>query len=89
MTPLTLFLLVLLGGCLVLILFLSLKLHALELIFELSKNNKRVIFSVKLHALDSGLEMPPSREEFTDQEIEQMASEIEWLKEMKNAGKLY
>lgn len=90
MTPLTIFLLVSLGACLFLIVFLSLKLHALELIFEFSRNNKRVIFSVKLHAIESGLEMLRSREEgFTDKEIEQMASDVEWLKEMKNAGKLF
>ncbi|RZN36088.1 MAG: hypothetical protein EFT35_08165 [Methanophagales archaeon ANME-1-THS] len=89
MTPLTVFLVVVLGACLFLIAFLSLKLHALELIFEFSKNNKRVIFSVKLHAIESGLEMLHSREGFTDKEIEQMESDVEWLKEMKNAGKLY
>jgi len=89
MTPLTIFFVVALAACIVLILFLSLKLHALELIFEFSKGQKRIIFSVKLHAIESGLETVRSREGFTDKEIEQMASDIEWLKEMKNAGKLY
>jgi len=89
MTPLTIFLVVALAVCIVLIVFLSVKLHALELIFEFSKDHKRIILSVKLHAIESGSEMLRSREGFTDKEIEQMASDVEWLKEMKNAGKLY
>ncbi|NMX21951.1 hypothetical protein C5S30_05880 [ANME-1 cluster archaeon GoMg4] len=30
-----------------------------------------------------------AKSETTDEEIEQLASDIEWLKEMKKAGKLY
>ena len=89
MTPLTIFLVIALAICLVLIVFLSVKLHALELIFEFAKDHKKIILSVKLHAIDSEVEMLRSREGINDKEIEQMARDIEWLKDMKNAGKLF
>jgi len=89
MTPLTIFLLVALAISVILIVFLAVKLHTLELIFEISKDNKRIILSVKLHAIESEAEMLRSGEGINDKEIEQMARDIEWLKDMKNAGKLY
>ena len=89
MTPITILLLVALALSLILIVFLAVKLHALELIFEISKDHKRIILSVKLHAIESEAEMLRSREGTNDKEIEQMARDIEWLKDMKNAGKLY
>lgn len=48
-----------------------------------------VLLSVKLKALESEFRMLLSREEVTDKEIDQLAKDIEWLKEMKKAGKLY
>ena len=65
--------------------------------------NECIIFTVSLIAswaliallcvmvtwLKSEVNALNAKSETTDEEIEQLASDIEWLKEMKKAGKLY
>jgi len=65
--------------------------------------NEFIIFTVSLIAswaliallcvmvtwLKSEINALNAKSETTDEEIEQLASDIEWLKEMKKAGKLY
>jgi len=65
--------------------------------------NEFIIFTVSLIAswtliallcvmvtwLKSEVNALNAKSETTDEEIEQLASDIEWLKEMKKAGKLY
>ncbi len=48
-----------------------------------------VLLCLKLYVLESEFKRLLTREEITDKEIEQLSRDVDWLKEMKTAGKLY
>jgi cell division protein FtsL len=48
-----------------------------------------VSLAVKVRSLNSELYALSSKSEVTDDEIAQLARDIEWLKEIKREGKLY